>query len=299
MDKFIRVNKKNPCPQCGGSSWCCVFKDGTAVLCQRDSTGRPFVNARGETGWIHKLGPDAPRPAPSAHRDRPAPKRDVGTWERLASKFALQAVPGDVRALAGRLGVTVGSLQRLGIGQAACSELYLNRDPRRVFTFPMRNERAECIGIRTRHDDGAKMSMKGSTPGLFVPDAGMPEQLTRVIVCEGASDVAAALDLGFYALGRSSCQGEVPMLVKMLNRIEVVLIGDCDEAKKRRDGTTFKPGQEGAFALADALTRAKIVTRVVLPYKGKDLREWKALGATGPVIECAIRNTEPWTVPGR
>src|SRR4030095_17245265 len=87
-------------------------------------------------------------------------------------------------------------------------------------------------------------------------------------VCEGPTDTAAAIQAGYFALGRPACLGEEKMLRQMLRNLgikEIVLCADMDE-----------PGKRGANKLIFALDGVRVRR---LRFPGKDLREW--LGGMG------------------
>ena len=69
----------------------------------------------------------------------------------------------------------------------------------------------------------------------------------------------------------------------------VTIVSDNDEYKFRPDGTPWKPGQEGARALAQ---RLGIAYRIVTPPK-KDLREWYYAGLTAETF-CMVADLQPW-----
>ena len=96
----------------------------------------------------------------------------------------------------------------------------------------------------------------GPLPGSDLP----------VIVVEGASDAAAALDLGFVAVGRPSAEGGTAFLPDLLRGRDVIVVGDNDA------GAGVK-GMESAFhALSSVCER---VVKVLPPKQFKDLRQWK------------------------
>jgi DNA primase len=155
------------------------------------------------------------------------------------------------------LGVSAASLERLGVGWDG-----------EAFTFPMRDERGAVIGIRRRFADGRKNCATGSRNGLFVPDG-----ITgggHLLVCEGPTDCAAALDLGFEAIGRPNCNSKVRMTVRYVGARPVIIVADNDVA-----------GIAGARGLAEALAVRGRRVRIVVPPAGvKDLRAWRQRGLT-------------------
>jgi DNA primase len=127
----------------------------------------------------------------------------------------------------------------------------------------MRDERGHIIGIRRRLRNGRKNSVKGSKNGLFIP-AGI-EHAKRLVICEGPTDCAAALDLGYAAIGRPNCSSRIPMTAAYVRGRPVVIVADHDT-----------PGIRGARKLAEALVRNGSPVRIILPpLVYKDLRQWK------------------------
>ena len=276
---WVRVTKRRPCPICERPDWCGVSDDGVVAHCMRVESPKPTRAG----GWIHRLADPAPTSRPRRAR-RPAERPEIA-WVALMSRYTAETLPGDVRRLAGLLGVSTASLKRLGVAWAA---------EHHAWAIPMQDAGERVIGIRLRPERGKKWAVRGSHNGLFVPDGGIPEQVETILVAEGPTDVAALLDLGFCAIGRASCSGQVDMLVDVLYRRNVVIVADRDEAKKRPDGSEFYPGQEGAERLAEALFGKARTVKVIKPLQGKDAREWKLAGATGDIISTVIRNSYYW-----
>lgn len=250
------------------------------------------------TGWLHHLTnqarpdgycwldgpPPTPRPAPQ----HCAPEHNLPgglDLEGMMARYRTGTTQADLERLAGLLGVTAASLNRL---QAAWAGVY------RAWAFPMRSGDGQLIGIRLRAEDGSKWAVTGSRQGLFIPDGTVGDLCERLLVCEGPTDVAAMLDLGFYAVGRPSCSGGDELLVPLVRKRDVVILADRDEPKKRPDGSVFYPGQEGAVRLADRLVWYARGLKLIRPLKGKDARAWKATGATAKTIESVIRDTAYW-----
>jgi putative DNA primase/helicase len=65
-----------------------------------------------------------------------------------------------IQPLVDELGVSVGSLTRLGIGCRI-------GDGDRTYTFPVRNKKGELVGIQRRYENGKKFFIPGSEQGLF------------------------------------------------------------------------------------------------------------------------------------
>ncbi len=178
------------------------------------------------------------------------------------------------------LGVSVDSLRSLRIGW------YIERQ---AWTFPMISANGEIVGIRVRRADGAKWSITGGSEGIFVPQSSPTAGV--IVVCEGPTSTAAWLDIGFPAIGRPSCSGGVAILKDQLanERRAVLIVADRDSPKKRLDGSTYLPGQDGAQSLCDQLTGICRARWLVCPVR-KDGRDWLKRGATKTEVMEWIRS---------
>ena len=181
-----------------------------------------------------------------------------------------------LHVLAGELGVTVESLRRLEVGRGQSA-----------WSFPMKDANLRISGIRLRFDDGSKKSVRGSRAGLFIPDS-LPEAYeppAPLLIVEGPSDVAAALSLGFAAIGRPSCNGGNILTCNLVRRWgipRVVAVADADQ-----------PGRAGALSLLKSLVLyCKTVSVIEPPAEGMDLRDWVRSGATKENILKAILRAE-------
>ena len=280
---WLRVSRARPCPICGKPDWCAVSANGAVALCQRIESAKRC----GDGGWLHRL-----REEPHTPRGRPRrtfrliggdnPGRD--DLDDLMTRFRAEVDPDDLSALANALGVLVENLNRLGIGWSGWG-----------WTFPMVDASGAVRGIRVRKRDGTKLAIPGSREGLFIPSEpvdrldgldgppGVHPADARLLICEGPTDTAALLDLGFDAVGRPSCVGGTRLIVDLVRKRrpgEVVIVADLDG-----------PGQRGAMALASRLLVQVVNVRVVTPPDGiNDAREWKRAGATREDIEDAIES---------
>jgi hypothetical protein len=245
-----RVQRGHPCPICGRCDWCGIG-DGIAI-CMRQASDRPTRNG----GWIHRL---------DGRRIELPPVRPIAPMRHdlaiLAEDYRTAVNPARLRWLARELGVSVESLERLGIGWAYDSG---------AWSFPMRDAGGRIVGIRLRLPNGRKFAVTGGREGLFVP-IGLPDQLYLLLICEGPTDTAAILDLGFVVVGRPSCCGGTSHLIKLIDRLrpgQVCIVADADE-----------PGQRGARSLASTLATHQRPVRIVTPPAGvKDARAWKQSG---------------------
>lgn len=103
----------------------------------------------------------------------------------------------------------------------------------------------------------------------------LPADAHPVLVFEGATDTAAAMSLGFVAVGRPSNTGGMQMLATLLLGRDVVIVGENDDA-----------GLVGAEKTKEALTDIARTVRMVFPPMGiKDMREWLQTGVSREAVE--------------
>jgi len=266
-----RVNKTHPCPVCKHPDWCLLSADGTAAICARVESAK----RAGEAGWLHRLV-DAPwQPERRFVRvvrflANAAPRaEDLG---RLAAQWRDEVDPGRLHQLAVSLGLSIESLCHFSIGWSA---------GHRAWSFPMAAADGNVLGIRLRRPNGFKFAVTGSKEGLFVPST-VEADSSPLVICEGPTDAAALLDMGFRSVvGRPSCTGGIKLLVELVRRRQrpdVVIAGDNDE-----------PGRIGADNLASVLVAYAPAVRIIAPpAEIKDAREWLRAGGRRPDVEKAI-----------
>lgn len=144
-----------------------------------------------------------------------------------------------------------------------------------AWTIAVRNELCDIVGIQRIYPNGDKKLVSGSRVGVFIPTflrksivggvRGFP-----VLICEGVSDTAVALDLGFNVIGRLSCTCGNEILKTLIKGMTVIIVSDND-----------KPGRKGAQKLATDLTKYNKVG-IIYPDEHssnsveniKDLRDW-------------------------
>ena len=257
--KWVRVHRKSRCPICGRDSWCLVSPDGQRVRCKNKdfAAGGELVVGGDDEGdaWMHLVGAGGVPPVPREDRQE-APCRDFGA---LVEKMQRDLPPDLLERFARDMGVGVEALRLLETGWDA---------QKRCFAWPMRDAQLRPVGIRLRDArTGSKFAVRGSKQGLFVPvNVEAPE---LVLVCEGPTDTAAAMTLGFYTIGRPSCQGGINPVAKLTHGRKVVVVSDADG-----------PGRRGAEALASAILPTVLALKVIEPPKPhKDLRAWLQAGA--------------------
>ena len=264
-----RVSRQNLCPICRRPDWCLIAADRTAAICARQESPRRI----GEAGWLHRLKDNLLSPQRWTRTLSVHPTTSTHDLGRHAEEFRRAIDPLHLASFAHYLGLTVESLHCLRIGWA---------DRWRAWSFPMINVCGHVLGIRLRRPDGRKFAVKGGREGLFLPST-VRGKAHPLLICEGPTDAAALLDMGFRTVvGRPSCTGGIKLLievVKWLHRPEVVIVADNDQ-----------PGQRGAAQLASVLMTAYATVRVILPPAGiKDVREWLRQGGTRQDLDKAIQ----------
>jgi hypothetical protein len=264
-----RVRRDRRCPICDKLDWCLVAADGSAAICARAESAKRC----GEAGWLHRLRDSDFRPARrivrSVRLTTAGPRPDLA---RLAADCQRAVDLSRLESLATSLGLTCDSLLSLGIGWSA---------ERGAWAFPMRDADHRVLSIRLRRDNGFKFAVTGGKEGLFLP-TGTEADSSPLLVCEGPTDAAALLEMGFNAVvGRPSCTGGIKLLVELVKRkrpAEVAIVADGDE-----------PGRLGADNLASVLVAYVSAVRVIAPPAGvKDVRDWLRAGGTWEAVEQAI-----------
>lgn len=201
---------------------------------------------------------------------------------------------GSLLHIAADLGIPACHVDRLAPGRSAWNG---------AWAFPMRDGDGRVVGIRLRQfGSSRKWSVSGSRDGLFYDVDLQPAEIVsngvrgrELVFVEGTSDVAAAYSLGLPAVGRSSCLTGVEAsraLCRRLHATRVTVIGDNDRYKARPDGSTFRPGLDGAEQFA---RRLGLVYRVVTP-PCNDLRDWLRQGLTHRAFD-AIASFKKWRLP--
>lgn len=263
------MTRSQPCPICQKDTWCLLHPE--VILCMRVVSNRPKTLRSGETGYLHT--PNGTIKIKYERKEQP--KVQTLDCLRFLKQLREQSKQHGIlaqRELAGVLKVSGQSLVSLGCLWFA---------EKRAWAFPMRSGHGGVVGIRLRSTDGSrKWAVPGSHQGVFLPYRNPDHSLC--VVCEGPTDTAAALTLGFYSIGRPSCSGGVPELKQLVhdNRIKrVAIVADNDT-----------PGLEGAKTLANQLSVPSCL--LILPCK--DVRQFLTLGGNKQTMECLI-NSCVWT----
>jgi hypothetical protein len=269
---WIRVSKRHPCPICESTHWCSYSPEENLAVCMRVTSEKPCKSG----GYFHPLDADVVKKLPKkVYR----PPQEVQDFARHA--VACERALNGLNVLAASLDVSERSLRRLHVGWDV---------ERQAYTFPMRYPYERIIGIHLRYPH-RKLALTGSHNGLFWPDDLPIEGL--LMVCEGPTDCAALLDLGYAAVGRVGCLGSAEMIqgVLRIRRRPVVIVSDNDEPKTRPDGTLWYPGQEGAAQLAKDIKGLAQSVKVIKPPWKKDIRAMVQSGGTRKIVEHLINNT--------
>jgi DNA primase len=211
-------------------------------------------------GWIHFLDGRTTSPA----KESTTFKRTTPALTEMARRYSAAVTPTPLMVYARDMGLTTASLHRLGIGHDG-----------RAWTFPMRDARERIVGIHRRLPD-CKLMVKGSRLGLFIPDA-TDGTTGPLVVCEGMSDTAAALDCGFASVGLPSAGNGFNLMADLLRRLlppRVVIVADLDVNLLTTGDVEF-PGMRSALTLAERLMQTIRDLRFLLPPDGmKDIRQW-------------------------
>lgn len=227
----------------------------------RVESHRPMRNG----GWFH--ADESKAPTLIARRREAAPR--LSHPARLLASWSRYTHSGQVQAFALALGVSTAALTALGAAWCRARD---------AWAFPMRDAEGKVVGIRVRTPGGAKKAVIGSTQGLFYPADFAPAD--DVFIVEGPTDAAAALSLGFSAIGRPSCSGGADLVRDLLGRVRparAVIIADDDA-----------PGRRGALRLADHIQSPSIT--LALP--AKDFREFVRAGATAALVRQMLQQQE-------
>lgn len=242
--KMLRVSKSRPCPVCGKPDWCLRADDDSSAICARIEDGSE--KRCGEAGWLHVYKACPYRKVRTFSRRIAVKNRDFSCQ---ASQYVNNLTAMRLKAIASRLHVSPESLERLQIGWNGFD-----------YTFPMSDANGRITGIRKRFINGNKGTVKGSQIGLFIP-AGLKSE-GFLLVCEGPTDTAASLDLGYDAVGRPNCNSGNQILTGIVRNRDVIIIVDDDLV-----------GRQGAEKLAKSLILYCKSLRMFTP-PAKDIRQW-------------------------
>lgn len=237
--------------------------DGTIMICcHRDCEFEDIVRSTGML--ISDMFDTAPSTRSAVLPPRrikdlaPRIKPVTRCWDGHQEHFQNQADAQCLGQLAKQLSVTVESLRSIGVGW--CHK-------QNCWTFPERNGEQEICGFMRRYTDGKKLTLKGSKRGLTLPtDWNQSDQ--RLHICEGASDVAAAISCGWRAIGRPALGSGFDDLAILLKDepAEIIMVADNDS-----EGVGYAAAKKLAQRLSNVLQ--KPVQIKTPPKQYKDLRE--------------------------
>jgi hypothetical protein len=265
--KERRVNRGNRCPICGHADWCIISADGEYVLCPRIEDGA-FRTAG--CGNIHRLNGQA-RKMPISGR----PKAESYEPERIRRIYSkLDFSDKALRPLAERLGLEVWPLQMLGVGYKVG-----------VWYTPTvrfgKNGKPEITGLLKRRCDGFKFSEKGSQLGVIIGRNFFERRGSEIVVCEGTSDCATMLQLGYRVIGKPSVRigdGIITQIARMNpsgDSGKIIIVAD-DDSDKPEKNSSYKIGLKRAVALANRFPQGR--ARIMINPDYKDVRQWYLSG---------------------
>ena len=189
----------------------------------------------------------------------PSPTSADPVWESKQIELCDPIHSHKIQDLAEQLGVTCDSLNAIGVGWCMSNDCW---------TFPERNGKREICGIVRRFNDGTKRAFAGGHRGLTLPK-GFDEAEGTLYICEGASDVSAALSHGMRAIGRPAAHSGFDDLAVLLREFpdEIMVVADNDES-----GTGTQGAERLARQLSNSLQKRIDVSSPPAGYK--DLRQW-------------------------
>lgn len=267
MSNLTRVSKQQPCGGCGKDSWCFIGKDD--YLCMRVPSDKSVQFSDGTVAFLHPIGQRI-----NIQYQKPEPPRPEINCPKLMEQWQSDK-PNSNGVLATDLGVSETSLNLLG----CCRSPYPG-----TWAFPMRLGDNTMVGIRLRHFEGKKWAERGSKQGLFIPQTGHDG---TAMICEGPTDTAAAITLGYFGVGRPSCNGgllDVKLLIKRRGIKRAIIMADIDSDRRRENGDSYNPGIDGAVVLSETIG----IKNVICTLPAKDLREFVKSGGSKAVVECII-----------
>jgi len=267
LNEWVNVNRSLPCPVCGKKDWCLLHVDGKKVICPRVKSNVVLRNA----GFLHKVHDNGLK-----HGTKPNKRTSnlCVNWRSLQKLYRRKLKKKDnAHVLLKQLGLkNLESLTRFGLGWDG-----------EAWTYPCYDGGKNIVGIMRRFEDGHKVWVSRSRPGLFLPK--MKSFEGNVFVCEGMSDPAALVDLGFRAIGRPNCQTGAEYIKQLLYRhgsavVQLTIVGDNDA-----NNVHGNVGKNGALKLARELYGGyQRIACLEIPDEFKDVRQWVGVGATGKMI---------------
>ena len=254
------------CPVCQGETWCTISPDKKWVRCKRTPSERTNHGHGDGDAWLHEIEPTvrvdiAPKGSRANGTDFP------GMHERLQSCLT-EDLLGELSDVLGIDGLVLVELEPGW------------HEEKLAWSFPMYDAGGAVTGLRLRLREGGKKAVYGSIGGVFrsrTPRDGV------LLICEGDSDVAAGIALGFDAIGVPGAGTCTDIAVSYARDREVAVVADNDIK-----------GQAAATKLCEAVARvARSACVIYPPGELKDLREWFRQGATKAEVEKKVRAARP------
>lgn len=164
----------------------------------------------------------------------PSPTSADPVWESKQIELCDPIHSHKIQDLAEQLGVTCDSLNAIGVGWCMSNDCW---------TFPERNGKREICGIVRRFNDGTKRAFAGGHRGLTLPK-GFDEAEGTLYICEGASDVSAALSHGMRAIGRPAAHSGFDDLAVLLREFPdaIMVVADTVSLAPARKEQSGWPG---------------------------------------------------------
>jgi hypothetical protein len=138
-----------------------------------------------------------------------------------------------------------------------------------AWMIPFRNAACEIIGFQFRSLKAFKWAMDGSSLGLFIPRIKVQEE---VFIAEGATDCAALLSLGVYAIARPAafaCHDMLAGFIKAQKIKRAIIVSDYDPKVSKNE--VKSAGIDSALKLK---LKLPCESRIIVPPNGcKDIRE--------------------------
>jgi 5S rRNA maturation endonuclease (ribonuclease M5) len=291
---WCRVSRSHPCIACGKPDWCGKTGDGSMAICMRVPSERPSGNG----GWLHPADhrifvtrshrspvSSMQKVTRCGHRGSPKQGHVASRWRAMVEECYEAMSTPEREDLAVALGLTLESLQLLGVG-------WIDREFEkssaqgtwrlRGSTWPMAASDGQYVGVKVRLQEPwgrcRKLCVPGSTNGLTLNPALSPSG--PVWIVEGETDAAAFLSIGISNVVGVPGAGQAAEVASevVYGRIAII-VQDADEA-----------GEDGADRLARELSRYASKVFVVSPEVGcKDVREAVSKGATKEDVQRWIR----------
>jgi len=137
------------------------------------------------------------------------------------------------------------------------------QDPKAVVCIRTPSDRRQSLGFLHILKDAGQLDPTAT----LLPPSDLP-----VLVVEGWTDTAVAMDMGFVAVGRPSNLACMDMLADLVRGRSVIIVGENDDINP---ATGKRPGEEGMVAAYQILkTKCRDIEMVLPPDEFKDLRKW-------------------------